>query len=155
MIVHIPFCRIIAADNDRPGRCRRVNIVTALPANHANQFKQYTQATGAAPHNEYPEFVVTATGGVHGITGPSRNLTTIYIPGYTGPQLSIGAIPMAKTTKQKLFDDLNVLIDKYPNAKVSDVIIVLESFTEALWHALPAPKKGRKVIERTARYRMV
>ena len=88
MIIHIPLCRIIAADNDRPGRCKRVNILTVLPsnhANHANQFKQYQQALGAAVHNEYPEFVVTATGGVKGITGPSSHLTTIYIPGYTGP----------------------------------------------------------------------
>ena len=84
-IAALPTVRIIAADNDRPGRCRRVNILTALPANHANQFKQYTQATGAAAKNEYPEFVVSATGGVKGITGPSRGLTTIYIPGYTGP----------------------------------------------------------------------
>ena len=45
MAVQIPTCRIIAADNDRPGRCRRVNILTALPNNHANQFKQYQQAT--------------------------------------------------------------------------------------------------------------
>jgi hypothetical protein len=80
----IPTCRIIAADSDRPGRCRRVNILLALPANHANQFKQYNQA-GVATKNEYPEFVVTATGGVHGITGPSARLTTIYIPGFTGP----------------------------------------------------------------------
>ena len=85
MAVQIPTCRIIAADNDRPGRCRRVNILTVLPSNHANQFKQYKQATGAAPKNEYPEFVVTATGGIKGITGPSSHLTTIYIPGYTGP----------------------------------------------------------------------
>ena len=85
MAVQIPTCRIIAADNDRPGRCRRVNILTALPNNHANQFKQYQQALGAAVHNESPEFVVTATGGAKGITGPSSYLTTIYIPGYTGP----------------------------------------------------------------------
>ena len=85
MVIHIPFCRIIAADNDRLGRCKRVNILTVLPSNHANQFKQYQQVLGAAAHNEYPEFVVTATGGVKGITGPSSHLTTIYIPGYTGP----------------------------------------------------------------------
>ena len=39
------------------------------------------------PFSGYLEVVVVvaATGGVGGITGPSRGLTTIYIPGYTGP----------------------------------------------------------------------
>ena len=80
----LPTIRILASDNS-PGRWKRVNILTALPANHSNQFKQYIQATGAALKHEYPEVVVAATGGVGGITGPSRGLTTIYIPGYTGP----------------------------------------------------------------------
>lgn len=61
---------------------------------------------------------------------------------------------MAKTYKQKIYDDLSELVDKYPNAKVSDVIFTLEAFAEGLFHALPEPKKGRKVIERTARYRL-
>lgn len=61
---------------------------------------------------------------------------------------------MAKTYKQKIYDDLNALLDKYPGAKVSDVLWVLESFAEGLWRALPAPKKGRKVVERTKRYRL-
>lgn len=84
-IAQLPTIRILASDNS-PGRCKRVNILIALPANHANQFKQYIQATGAALKHEYPEVVVTATGGAGGITGPSRGLTTIYISGYTGPQ---------------------------------------------------------------------
>ena len=45
---------------------------------------------------------------------------------------------MAKTYKQRIYDDLDKLVDKYPNAKVSDVLVA----------------KGRKVIERTARYRL-
>ena len=61
---------------------------------------------------------------------------------------------MAKTYKQKLFADIDALLDKYPNAKVSDVIWALESATEALWRALPLPKGGRKTIERTKRYRV-
>ena len=61
---------------------------------------------------------------------------------------------MAKTYKQKLHDDLNDLLDKYPRAKVSDVLFVLEAFAEGLWRALPAPKKGRRVIERTKKYRL-
>lgn len=61
---------------------------------------------------------------------------------------------MAKTYKQRIYDDLDKLVDKYPNAKVSDVLVALEAFGNGLWHALPPPKKGRKVIERTARYRL-
>ena len=61
---------------------------------------------------------------------------------------------MAKTYKQKLYDDLNKLVDKYPGAKVSDVLWALEAFGEGLWRALPSPKKGRKCIERTKRYRL-
>lgn len=61
---------------------------------------------------------------------------------------------MAKTYKQKLYDELNALLDKYPNARVSDVIMVLEAFSEGLWRALPAPKEGRRVVERTKRYRL-
>lgn len=62
---------------------------------------------------------------------------------------------MAKTYKQRIFAELDHLLDKYPNAKVSDTIFALEAITEALWRALPAPKKGRRVIERTKRYRVV
>lgn len=61
---------------------------------------------------------------------------------------------MAETYKQRIFADIDSVIDNYPNAKVSDVIWVLESLSEALWRALPEPKKGRKVIERTKRYRV-
>lgn len=58
------------------------------------------------------------------------------------------------TYKQKMFGDLDKMLEKYPNAKVSDVIWALEAMAEALWRALPAPKKGRKVIERQRRYRV-
>lgn len=61
---------------------------------------------------------------------------------------------MAKTHKQRMFDELNDMLDRHPNAKVSDVIWVLEAFVEGLWRALPTPKKGRKVLERTKRFRL-
>lgn len=61
---------------------------------------------------------------------------------------------MAKTYKQKIYDDLNTLVDLYPNAKASDMIWALEAFAEGIWRALPPPKKGRKCIERTKRYRL-
>ena len=61
---------------------------------------------------------------------------------------------MAKTYKQRIFDDIEALLDKYPNAKVSDTIWALENAAECLWRALPAPKKGRRVIDRTKRYRV-
>ena len=56
--------------------------------------------------------------------------------------------------KKKIYADIDTLLGLYPNAKVSDVIWALEATVEALWRALPAPKKGRKVIERTKRYRV-
>jgi hypothetical protein len=62
---------------------------------------------------------------------------------------------MSKTYKQKLFIDLDKMLEKYPRAKVSDVIWALEATAEALWRALPLPKRGRKVVERTKRYRIV
>jgi hypothetical protein len=61
---------------------------------------------------------------------------------------------MAKTYQQKIHDDLSAIIDKYPNAKASDAILALEAMAAEIWHCLPKPKKGRKCIERTARYRL-
>lgn len=66
----------------------------------------------------------------------------------------MGERAMAKTYKQRIFYELDCLLEKYPNAKVSDVIWVLEAMQESLWRALPAPKKGRKVVERRTRYRL-
>jgi hypothetical protein len=59
------------------------------------------------------------------------------------------------TYKQRIFADLNKLVDKYPRAKASDMIFALEAMAEGIWRALPAPKKGRRVIERTKKYRVV
>lgn len=61
---------------------------------------------------------------------------------------------MAKTYKQRIYDELDQMLERYPNAKVSDTIWALESMAESLWRALPAPKKGRKVVERQKRYRI-
>ena len=61
---------------------------------------------------------------------------------------------MAKTYKQKIYDELDQILERYPNAHVSDVIWALEAMTESLWRALPAPKKGRRVVERQKRYRV-
>ena len=61
------------------------------------------------------------------------------------------------TYKQKIFRDIDAILDNYPTAKVSDVIWALEAATEALWRALPAPgatKGGRKIVERQKRYRV-
>ena len=62
---------------------------------------------------------------------------------------------MSKTYKQKIYNELDNLLEKYPNAKVSDVIWVLEAMAESLWRALPPPRKGRILVERTKRYRVV
>ena len=61
---------------------------------------------------------------------------------------------MAKNYKQRIYDDLDKLVDKYPRAKASDMIFALEAFASSLWRALPAPKKNKKCIERTERYRL-
>jgi hypothetical protein len=59
------------------------------------------------------------------------------------------------TYKQKIFLDIDKMLEKYPRAKVSDVIWALEASAEALWRALPPAKKGsRRVVERTKRYRV-
>lgn len=61
---------------------------------------------------------------------------------------------MAKTYKQRIFDDLEKLVDKYPRAKASDMIFALEGMAECIWRALPPPKKGRNCVERKRRYRI-
>ena len=58
------------------------------------------------------------------------------------------------TYKQRIFADLDKILDKYPGAKVSDTIWALEAMAEALWRALPQPRKERKVVERTKSYRV-
>lgn len=59
-----------------------------------------------------------------------------------------------KTYKQRIYDDLDALVEKYPKAKASDMIWALEAMAESIWRALPPPKKGHRVVERTKRYRL-
>lgn len=61
---------------------------------------------------------------------------------------------MAKSYLKRIHEDLNKLVDKYPNAKASDMIRAMELMTNEIWPCLPKPVKGRKCIERTARYRL-
>ena len=61
---------------------------------------------------------------------------------------------MAKTYKQRIYADLDAMVDKYANAKASDMIWALEAMAESIWRALPLPQAGRKVIERTKKYRI-
>ena len=44
---------------------------------------------------------------------------------------------MAKNQKQKLHDDLNKLLDKYPNMRASDFILTTQTFIECIYRALP------------------
>ena len=62
---------------------------------------------------------------------------------------------MAKTYKQKIFADLDKLIDKYPQAKVSDLVWALGSFTEAVWRAHPDKNGQRRLEKGEKRYRLV
>ena len=61
---------------------------------------------------------------------------------------------MAKTYKQKIFADLDKLIDKYPQAKVSDLVWALGSFTEAVWRAHPDKNGQRRLEKGEKRYRL-
>ncbi len=62
---------------------------------------------------------------------------------------------MAKTYKQRIYDDLDALVDKYSRAKASDMIWALQVMSQSIWRALPLPKRGRRLIERTKKYRAV
>lgn len=65
------------ADN----RCRHVNVLTSAPSPNKNTQPTHAQATGAAAHNEYPEYYVAASG-----AGPFTNgLLTIAVPGFSAP----------------------------------------------------------------------
>ena len=61
---------------------------------------------------------------------------------------------MAKSYKQKIFADLDKLIDKYPRAKVSDLVWALGSFTEAVWRAHPDKNGQRRLEKGEKRYRL-
>jgi hypothetical protein len=64
---------------------------------------------------------------------------------------------MAKTQKQKLYDDLSALLARYPNMWVGDFIDTLDAFGRAMFRALPGPKKGRRLVKlqhRTKTYRL-
>ena len=67
---------------------------------------------------------------------------------------------MSQSYRKQIFADLDKVLDKYPNAKVSDVIFALESTAKCLWRGLPisTPNKiganKQKIVERTKRYRL-
>lgn len=65
---------------------------------------------------------------------------------------------MAKTQKQKLYDDLNALVEKYPNMMAGDFIVTTEGFLQAMYRCLPGKSKTtkRKVLcsKRTHTYRL-
>ena len=66
---------------------------------------------------------------------------------------------MAKTQKQKLYDDLNVLVDKYPNMRAFVLMLTMQSFMNGVWHAMPRVKKGDRrkqlIRDRRCRYRLL
>ena len=59
------------------------------------------------------------------------------------------------TYKQRIYTALDELLEHYPNALASDAIWALEAMAESLWTALPPPKKGRQIVERQKRYRVI
>ena len=65
---------------------------------------------------------------------------------------------MAKNQKQKLFDDLNGLVDKYPNMWAGDFLNILDMFGRAMFRTLPkATGKSRHTValrHRTQTYRL-
>jgi hypothetical protein len=63
---------------------------------------------------------------------------------------------MAKNQKQQLYDDLNVLLDKYPNMRAGDFMITTQSFLGGMWRSLPKATTGqkRKVCKLYERYKI-
>jgi hypothetical protein len=58
---------------------------------------------------------------------------------------------MAKTYLQRIHEDLWVIVDRYPKARVSDTLRALDAFTNEIWHQLPAPKNGKRQIDKHGR----
>ena len=63
---------------------------------------------------------------------------------------------MGKNQKQKLYDDLESLIDKYPRMQVSAMISTTEAWLRGVFHRLPPAKKGKPYIAMRvkSRYRL-
>jgi hypothetical protein len=64
---------------------------------------------------------------------------------------------MAKNQKQRLYDDMNDLVDKYPNMWAGDFIVTVDAFTRAMFRTLPPVKKGGRTVmlkHRTHQYRL-
>lgn len=64
---------------------------------------------------------------------------------------------MAKTQKQKLYDDLEGFLDKYPNLTASSTMLTMQSWMDSVWHRLrPAGKTKRALLKDVhGRYRIV
>lgn len=65
---------------------------------------------------------------------------------------------MAKNQKQRLYDDLNQLVEKYPNMMAGDFMITTQTFLDTMYRCLPGKSKTtkRKVrcSKRTHTYRL-
>ena len=65
---------------------------------------------------------------------------------------------MAKNQKQRLYDDLNDLVNKYPNMYAGDFIDILDVFGRAMFRCLPKiTGKTKRVVtlrHRTRTYRL-
>jgi hypothetical protein len=65
---------------------------------------------------------------------------------------------MAKTQTQQLYDDLNELIDRYPNMRASRFMLTMQAFMNGVWHAMPRVKPGDRrkqlIRDRKFRYRL-
>jgi hypothetical protein len=58
------------------------------------------------------------------------------------------------TYKTRLFDELEKLADKYPNAKVADMVWALQTMTGAIWRSRPRGMDNPRLAERTKSYRV-
>ena len=64
---------------------------------------------------------------------------------------------MAKSLKQKLYDDLNALVEKYPNMRAGVFMDTLDQFGRAMFRCLPASQEGKPSVtlkHRTKTYRL-
>ena len=71
---------------------------------------------------------------------------------------------MAKTYLQRIHEGLWGVLDRHPNARVSDTLVALNAVIDEIWRQLPPPKganamdkHGRKFMKNviTKRYRLV
>jgi hypothetical protein len=58
---------------------------------------------------------------------------------------------MAQNYKQRIHEGIWDVIDAHPRARVSDTLVALDAVVSEIWRQLPAPKKGKRQIDKHGR----